>query len=178
MNVIYAQAVLGRPEPRVGLLNIGSEDAKGNALMQETFALMRDQIPQFAGNCEGNDIMTGDFDIVIADGFTGNVALKTIEGTAKSVFKLLKTAMMSSTRNRIGALLLRSSLKSLAGTMSADSVGGAPLLGVRGVCIIGHGASNELAIANGIHAASKAVSSGLVELIGRAVEAGQDPSGA
>lgn len=169
MNVVYARNVLGRENPRVGLLNIGSEDAKGSAMAQETFALLKDSLPEFAGNCEGDDIMTGEFDIVITDGFTGNVALKTLEGTAKTVFKMLKSTFVSSVRNKIGALLLKPSLKRLAGVMSSDSVGGAPLLGVRGACIIGHGASNEVAIANGIHAASAVVRCGLTELIAETV---------
>lgn len=169
MNAIYAHAVLGRQKVRVGLLNIGSEDTKGSAAAQEAFTLLREQVPEFVGNCEGNDIMTGEFDVVVADGFTGNVALKTLEGTAKSVFKLLKGAMTSSLKNKIGALLLKGSIKELAGTMSSDAVGGAPLLGLKGICIIGHGSSGPVAVANGIHATSAAIHADVVGLIASAV---------
>lgn len=156
MGIAYSQRILGNADPRVGLLNIGSEDTKGNALVKDAHALLSEQLPGFAGNCEGNDIMTASFDIVVCDGFTGNVALKTIEGTSRTLFRALKGAMTSSTVRKLAAGVLKPALVELQTQLSSDTVGGSPLLGVKGACIIGHGSSNAVAIANGIRATADA----------------------
>lgn len=174
MGVVYARSILGRENPRVGLLNIGAEEAKGNQLMQETHALLKEKLPEFAGNAEGNDIMSGSFDVIVCDGFTGNVALKTLEGTAKVLMKSIKGVFMKSVKTKIAALMLKSGLKEVAGKMSADSVGGAPLLGTRGICIIGHGSSGDVAICNGIKATATAVRNDLVGLIAEAISSDGD----
>ena len=169
MACIYAREVLGVAQPRVGLLNIGEEDEKGSALAQEANRLLRDQLPSFAGNAEGRDVMGGSFDVIVTDGFTGNVCLKTLEGTAGVLFKALKGIMMSSLKAKAGALALKDGLKGLMAQVDPDRLGGAPLLGVQGACIVGHGSSNGRAVANGIGAAADFVRSGVSEYIAQTV---------
>ena len=169
MGAIYARCVLGIASPRVAQLNIGSEDTKGTAVAQETYQLMSQAVPGFVGNCEGDDILSGRFDVIATDGFTGNVALKTIEGSIHSLFHALKDVMMASTKTKLAAAMLKPGLKELKNNMSAEAVGGAPLLGVKGACLIGHGASSATAIANGVLATAQVARSGLVDLIAREV---------
>lgn len=169
MACIYAREVLGVAQPRVGLLNIGEEDEKGSTLAQEANRLLRDQLPSFAGNAEGRDVMGGAFDVIVTDGFTGNVCLKTLEGTAGVLFKALKGIMMSSLKAKMGALALKDGLKGLMAQVDPDRLGGAPLLGVQGACIVGHGSSNGRAVANGIGAAADFVRSGVSEYIAQTV---------
>ena len=161
MGRIYAQAVLGIEEPTVGLLNIGSEETKGSQFAQECHAALAESVPSFIGNAEGTDIALGGFDVIVTDGFTGNVALKVYEGTAKALMKALKGALTSSAKTKLGALLVKDSISSLAASMSADELGGAQLLGVKGVCLIGHGNSNAKAICSGVLATAEAVRSDL-----------------
>ena len=165
MGVLYMEKIMGVEAPRVGLLNIGEEETKGDVFAQETFELMRAQVPQFAGNCEGGNLIAGDFDVVVTDGFTGNVTLKTIEGTAKVLFKYMKDAFYSSAKTKVGALLVKPELGELKKKVSPDTYGGAPLLGVKGACIVGHGSSNALAIKNGILATAATVRSHVAEVI-------------
>lgn len=146
---------MGVARPRVGLLNIGSEDTKGDAFAQEAYGLLSKQVPQFAGNCEGGNLMAGDFDVVVTDGFTGNVCLKTIEGTAKTLFKYVKDGLMATALSKVGALLVKGSLGQLKQKLSPETYGGTPLLGVKGAVIVGHGSSNETAIMNGIAVAAE-----------------------
>lgn len=150
MGCAYMSSVMGVQNPKVGLLNIGEEEAKGSAFAQDAYHLLRNDLPQFAGNCEGGDLLNGDFDVVVTDGFTGNVALKTIEGTSKMLFSLLKDAFMASLPSKLGAMLLKGNLKKLKAKVSPDTYGGSPLLGINGVCMVGHGSSNAKAICNGI----------------------------
>ncbi len=150
MGCAYMTSAMGVENPKAGLLNIGEEEAKGSLFAQDAFHLLRDRLPQFAGNCEGGDLLNGDFDVVVTDGFTGNVALKTIEGTSKMLFKLLKGAFMSSAMSKLGAVLLKGSLMELKRKVSPDTYGGSPLLGINGVCMVGHGSSNATAVRNGI----------------------------
>lgn len=149
MAAIYMQQVMGVADPQVCQLNIGEEDTKGSALAQESFAALS-ELPFFAGNGEGCDILAGKYDVFVTDGFTGNVCLKTIEGTAKTLLKEIKAAMTASTKNKIGAALLQKDVKALAARLSSDTYGGAPLLGVKAACLVGHGSSNALAIRNGV----------------------------
>lgn len=169
MAVIYAREVIGIKEPRVGLLNIGEEESKGSKFALECYELLSKELPNFVGNCEGNEILKASFDVVVTDGFTGNVCLKALEGTTSILFSTLKEVMLSSTKAKLGALALKGPLMSLKKSLSAETYGGAPLLGVKGACIVGHGSSSALAITNGIHTTARVVRGGVVELIEQAV---------
>lgn len=170
MATIYAKSVLGVAEPQVGLLNIGEEKGKGSQFAQQVYELLEEQVPNFKGNAEGRDVLTGEFDIVVSDGFTGNVCLKTIEGTAKVLVKEMKGAMMASTKTKIGALLIKNDLKAVLGRLDPDAVGGAPLLGVKGACIVGHGSSNARAIENGVLATAAVARFRINEIIAQTVQ--------
>lgn len=172
MATIYMEQVIGVNEPKAALLNIGEEDTKGSAFAQEAFALLKEQVPNFVGNGEGNDILPGNYDIFVTDGFTGNVCLKTIEGTSKTLFKALKDIFYSSTVTKLGALTIKGGLKDLMAQVSPDTYGGAPLLGVKGACIVGHGSSNATAIKNGIHTTAKIVRTNVSEMIAETVLGG------
>ncbi len=165
MGVAYADIVLGISAPRVALLNIGEEPSKGSQLAQEAHALMAEQVPGFIGNVEGRDIMTGKTDVIVTDGFTGNVALKLLEGLSKMLLSQVKGAMLSTTSTKIASLALKSSMSELRDRLDPDTYGGAPLLGVDGVCIIGHGSSSSKAIASAIRVAAQAVRGGLTNSI-------------
>ena len=169
MASIYATQILGVENPRVGLLNIGEEEEKGSQFAQEAHQLLKAQVDNFDGNAEGRDVLDGPFDVIVCDGFTGNVCLKTIEGTAKTLFGELKNVMMSSTKAKLGALALKGGLKKLVGSIDPDAAGGAPLLGVRGACIVGHGSSSARAVENGILASAEYVRSGVSEFISQTV---------
>ena len=168
MGRAYSRAVLGVTEPRVGLLCNGSEDTKGSDMALAYHAALEAGNCGFSGNAEGTDLLAGTFDVIVADGFTGNVALKSIEGTGKFVLKRLKAAMESSLKNKIGMALLASSLKSLAAEMSGDEYGGAILLGLRAPVVKGHGATSAQAVRKGTLAAARAARSGLSEKIAEA----------
>jgi glycerol-3-phosphate acyltransferase PlsX len=156
MGHMYARNVLKIETPRVGLLSIGEEDSKGNALTHDTLPLLR-ALPhiQFIGNVEGRDLFNGRTDVAVCDGFVGNVALKTCEGTARLVSVLLREALKSTVTSKVGALLSRAAFNDFKKRLDYSEYGGAPLLGVRGVCIVGHGSSNEKAIMNGIRVAAE-----------------------
>lgn len=165
MASVYAESLLGRENPRVALLNIGSEETKGSTFAQECHKLLKESIPNFAGNAEGGDLMSAAFDVYVCDGFTGNVCLKTIEGTAKQLFKAIKGIMKKNLATKLGAVALAGGLRELKDSIDPDTFGGAPLLGVKGACIIGHGSSSDVAIKNGIDITAQVVQSGLVERI-------------
>jgi glycerol-3-phosphate acyltransferase PlsX len=147
LGVAYAQTAYGISEPRVGLLTIGAEPGKGNKLARRAYELLDADPPHgglpisFAGNIEGGDLLTGKVDVVVTDGFTGNVALKTLEGTAAFVAGQLREALAGSRVARVGALLQRRGLRELAGRMDAETYGGAALLGMEGNVVIAHGAA-------------------------------------
>ena len=170
MGRAYSRAVLGVAEPRVGLLCNGSEDTKGSEMALAYHAALEAGNCGFAGNAEGTDLLAGTFDVIVADGFTGNVALKSIEGTGKFVLKRLKAAMESSLKNKVGMALLAGSLKSLAAEMSGDEYGGAILLGLRAPVVKGHGATSAQAVRKGTLAAAAAVRAGLCDKIADACE--------
>jgi glycerol-3-phosphate acyltransferase PlsX len=156
MGHMYARNVLRISRPRVGLLSIGEEDSKGNQLTHDTFPLLRGLSNiDFIGNVEGRDIFNGNTDVAVCDGFVGNVAIKTCEGTAKLVSVLLREALKSTVTSQVGALLSRRAFNDFKKRLDYSEYGGAPLLGVRGVCIVGHGSSNEKAIMNGIRVAAE-----------------------
>ena len=156
MGNMYARSVLHIPHPRVGLLSIGEEDSKGNALTHDTLPMLRALHGlNFVGNVEGRDLFNGHSDVTVCDGFVGNVALKSIEGAAKLVSVLLREALKSTVTSQVGALLSRKAFNDFKKRLDYSEYGGAPLLGVRGVCIVGHGSSNERAIMNGIRVAAE-----------------------
>ncbi len=169
MGRAYAQVVLGIDEPTVGLLNIGAEPTKGSMLAQEAHVLMAEGVPGFVGNVEGREIAEGSTDVIVTDGFTGNVALKLLEGLAKTLLTQVKNAMTSTPIRSLAASVLKEPLMELKERINPDTYGGAPLLGVRGVCIIGHGSSNPRAVAAGIDVAARAVRGGLTDRIATAV---------
>jgi glycerol-3-phosphate acyltransferase PlsX len=156
MGHIYARNVLHIANPRVGLLSIGEEDSKGNSLTRDTFPMLQ-ALPgmNFIGNVEGRDLFNGHADVIVCDGFVGNVAIKTCEGTARLVSVLLRESLKSTVTSQVGALLSRRAFQDFKKRVDYSEYGGAPLLGVRGVCIIGHGASNERAVMNGIRVAAE-----------------------
>ena len=156
MGSLYARNVLKVKDPRVGLLSIGEEDSKGDSLTRATLPLLRElKGINFIGNVEGRDLWTGGVDVVVCDGFVGNIALKTSEGLARLVNASLKASLKSSILSQVGAMLSASAFANFKRRLDYSEYGGAPLLGVRGVCIVGHGSSNEKAIMNGIRVAAE-----------------------
>lgn len=168
MGAIYMEHVMGVSNPQVGLLNIGEEDTKGSSLALGSYELLRQEVPEFKGNCEGGDLLAGKFSVVVTDGFTGNVCLKTIEGTSKMIFRHIKSALTSSLTAKMGAALVKGSLAKLKEDLNPDRFGGTPLLGVKGTCIVGHGSSNAEAIKNGVIAACTQVEGKVSERIAEA----------
>ncbi|HEX7881088.1 MAG TPA: phosphate acyltransferase PlsX [Candidatus Eisenbacteria bacterium] len=152
MGDIYTRRILGVAEPRVGLLNIGEESSKGNELAREAHALMTGLPIRFAGNVEGRDIFRGHADVVVTDGFTGNIVLKFLESVAGWTSRILKDEIKSNLVSQLGALLLMPGLKGLRRRLDYSEYGGAPLLGVNGACIVGHGRSSAKAVKNGLKA--------------------------
>lgn len=146
----YAAKILQKENPRIGLLSIGEEDTKGNILTKDTFRHLKDSPLNFIGNVEGRDVFTGNVDVIICDGFMGNVALKITEGMAETIGKLLAREIEKSLLGKIGYLLLKPAFKSFKKRVDYAEYGGAPLLGVNGVCIICHGRSSPWAIKNAI----------------------------
>jgi glycerol-3-phosphate acyltransferase PlsX len=160
MGHMYAKNVLRVAQPRVGLLSIGEEDSKGNSLTRDTFPLLKERmmgdVPlNFIGNVEGRDLYNGNADVIVCDGFIGNVALKASEGLAKLVNSSLRESLKSTVTSQVGALLSQKAFKAFKKRLDYSEYGGAPLLGVRGVCIVGHGSSNERAVMNGIRVAAE-----------------------
>jgi glycerol-3-phosphate acyltransferase PlsX len=156
MGHMYARNVLHVPHPRIGLLSIGEEDSKGNQLTHDTLPLLRARHDlNFIGNIEGRDLFNGHTDVAVCDGFAGNIALKTSEGVAKLVSVSLRQALKSTITSQVGALLSRQAFADFKKRLDYSEYGGAPLLGVRGVCIVGHGSSNDRAIMNGIRVAAE-----------------------
>lgn len=154
MGSAYCSAILGRTEPKVALLSIGEEDTKGNDLTKESFKLLKKAAINFIGNVDGKDIFTGIADVVVCDGFTGNVVLKTSEGLADAIVKILKREIAEQSVGRLGYLLMKSALISFKKKTDYDEYGGAPLLGINGTCIISHGRSTAKAIKNALRVAA------------------------
>lgn len=154
MGHFYAQEVLGIPKPKIGLLSVGEEDEKGTGTTREVLGLLRRSGLNFVGNCEGRDVYGGnvDVDVVVTDGFTGNVVLKTSESLARLVEAALKQEITRSLQASMGFLLTRDAFRAFKKRLDYTEYGGAPLLGVRGAVVIGHGSSNAHAVRNGIRA--------------------------
>ncbi|HHY27556.1 MAG TPA: phosphate acyltransferase PlsX [Desulfitobacterium dehalogenans] len=166
MGSIYAESILGIENPKVGLLNIGTEETKGNELTQTAYPLLQKAPLNFIGNVEGRAIPYGQAaDVVVCEGFVGNVVLKTTEGLAGALFQLIKEKITSTPLRKLGALAIKPGLKEIAKMMDYAEYGGAPLLGVNGISIISHGSSNEKAIFNAIRVAKECVESGFIEEI-------------
>jgi glycerol-3-phosphate acyltransferase PlsX len=168
LGATYVQKLHGVPRPRVGLLSNGSEDTKGTELLRDTLAMLRrtaDADFDFRGFVEGRDIFGGDIDVVVTDGFTGNVVLKTAEGVASVIGKMIKEEVFAGPLRKLGALFLRGAFKSLARRLDYAEHGGAPLLGVEGNVVLCHGGSNGKAIKNGIKMAARLSSAGLVDAV-------------
>jgi len=159
MGRMFAQHALGVPNPTVGLLNIGEEAGKGNELSRAVHALLDERADElnFCGNCEGTDLYTGRIDVVVCDGFVGNIILKVSEGLAGSMAALLRRELGRDWLSRMGMVVSRKGLRSFRKKIDYEEYGGAPLLGVRGVVIICHGRSSLRAIANAVHEAERAV---------------------
>lgn len=165
MGAAYSRKILGQSDPKVGLMSVGSEEAKGNALSKETYELLERAPLRFKGNVEGHDIFEGDVDVIVCDGFTGNVILKTSESAAHAISRWLKQELTKTPLRLLGSLLLSGGLRTLKAKTSKQTYGGAPLLGVNGICIIGHGGSDALSTQNGILQAVRAVQCHLNESI-------------
>ena len=165
MGAAYSRLVIGQADPKVGLMSVGTEEAKGNALSKETYELLEKAPVRFIGNVEGHDLFEGGVDVVVCDGFTGNVILKTSESVAHAIGKWLKRELTKNPLRILGALLLSGGLRALKKKTSQKTYGGAPLLGVNGICIIGHGSSDAIAAKNGILQAARAVKLHLNESI-------------
>jgi glycerol-3-phosphate acyltransferase PlsX len=177
MGSVYMEKVLGVRQPRVGLLNIGEEETKGNELTQEVFAALRElRTINFVGNIEPNRIHLNVADVVVTDGFTGNVAVKTTEGAAEFIFGQLRAAITARAHYKLAALVLKPALLAMRRRMDYGEYGGAPLLGVNGVVIVTHGRADGNAIKNTLRSAREAARSGMLEALRGAF--GREPAAA
>lgn len=166
MGSLYAERVLEIDPPKVGLLSNGEEEGKGSEVVREAYALLKSERSlHFIGNIEGRDILPGKADVVVCDGFVGNVVLKFAEGMGASFIEFLKEAVRRNALTALGGMLLRTAFKELRKKMDYAEYGGAPLLGVQGVCIISHGSSDEKAIMNAVRVAHESVTAGVVDAI-------------
>jgi glycerol-3-phosphate acyltransferase PlsX len=155
MGSSYCKVIFGKREPKVALLSIGEEDVKGNELTREAFKRLKDTNLNFTGNIEGKDVFSGNADVVVCDGFIGNVVLKTSEGLADIIIKMLKREVAGIAAGRIGYLFMKPALKNFRKRTDYAEYGGAPLLGINGTCIISHGRSSSRAIRNAIRVAAE-----------------------
>ena len=172
MGSVYANCVLGIQNPRVGIISNGEEEGKGNALVQDTYPLLRSSQINFIGNVEGKDIPKGMADILVTDGFTGNVILKTSEGVASMLMDMLRREIKKRPAAVLGALLARGAFKEVRKTLDYAEYGGAPLLGVAGVVVLGHGRSSARAITNMVGVAVKAVRAHTMSAISQGIQEG------
>lgn len=165
MGSAYYEAIFDTASARIALLSIGEEDTKGNDLTKKAFKYLKNANINFIGNIEGKDIFSGNADVVICDGFVGNVVLKTSEGLAETILKMLKMEIANSTIGRLGYLMIKPSIKGFRAKMDYSDYGGAPLLGINGTCIISHGRSSARAIKNAIRVASETARKKVHEII-------------
>lgn len=169
MGSVYADKVLGKKNPSIGLVNIGTEEGKGTPLVKESFELFSKTNLNFYGNVEGRDLPSGIVDVIVCDGFVGNIILKLTEGVGMTIMSMLKDIFTKSAKNKIGALLLKSSLKAFKKNLDYTEYGGAPLLGLKGAVIKAHGSSNAKAIKNAIKQAKVYVEREVVEVINKEI---------
>ena len=166
MGSAYSTVGLGVKNPKVGLLNNGAEEHKGDPVHQTAYKYMKEMKGiNFIGNIEGRDINTADVDVVVSDGFSGNIALKTMEGTAKMILKTMKKQLMADTRSKIGALLCKKAIGRMRADLDFEAAGGAMLLGVKKVVVKNHGSSTAVSICNAIHKAAELYRSGLIQKV-------------
>ena len=163
MGAVFAEEILAVRDPDVRLLSIGEEPEKGNQLTLEAHELLRATDLRFGGNTEGRTLLDGDADVIVADGFTGNVALKTLEGTVKSMLDALRAELEASVRGKLGGALIRPAARKLRERLDPDTYGGGYLLGLNGLVVIAHGSSSRVAIANAIRLAARGVDHRIVE---------------
>jgi glycerol-3-phosphate acyltransferase PlsX len=163
MGAVFAREILGIPEPEVGLLSIGEEPEKGNRLVREAHAELAGSGLRFIGNVEGRALLSGAADVVVCDGFTGNITLKLLEGSIKTTLDAFREEVTASTRGKLGGLLIRPAARALRARLDPDTYGGAYLLGLRGLVVIAHGNSSRRAIANAIRYAARGAQGGVVE---------------
>jgi glycerol-3-phosphate acyltransferase PlsX len=175
MGSTLAQTVLGRANPKVGILSIGEEEGKGNLLVKDAYEILKmAQQINFVGNVEGRDVFTGDVDVMVCDGFVGNVALKLAEGLGSSLTRMLKKALLSSLRAKMGSLMAKGALKNFAQFVDYAEYGGAPLLGLKGVVMVCHGKSNPKAIHSAVKMAARYIERDTNTLMVKAISANEE----
>jgi phosphate acyltransferase len=170
MGSVYAEVAQGIRSPRVGLLSNGEEQSKGNELVKAAYPLLRDSGLNFIGNVEGKELFGGQVDVVVTDGFTGNVLLKSSEAVAKMITDILRQELTSSTRTKVGALLAKPAFGKIKRMMDPGEIGALPLLGIDGLVFVGHGRSDERALVNAIGGARKAVEGDLMGALRTAIQ--------
>jgi glycerol-3-phosphate acyltransferase PlsX len=171
MGSAYARLALGCAAPRVGLLSVGEEESKGNELTREAHQLLKSAPIRFVGNVEGRHVYAGDADVIVCDGFTGNVTLKISEGLVETVEQLLHEELSSTFGTRVGYLLSRQAFRRFRRRVDYSEYGGAPLVGVAGLCIVGHGRSSAKAVRNAVAMAARFVRDGLLDKLAQEVTA-------
>ena len=169
MGKIYAQTMLGVNNPRIGLLSNGEEEGKGNNLVRETYPLLEESDLNFIGNVEGKELFGGQADVVVTDGFTGNVLLKSTEAVAKLIIDILKEELMGSFRTKMGALLAKPAFGKIKKMLDPAEIGAAPLLGIDGLVFVGHGRSDDRAMVSAIRGAKQAVDNRLLNELRKAI---------
>ena len=174
MGSVYMEKVDSRENPTVGLLNIGTEDTKGGELQKESYNLLKNAPINFVGNVESREIPKGDIDVVVTDGFTGNIALKLIEGVSLTMFSMIKKVLYSSLKNKIAALMIKKGLYEIKAKSDYTEIGGAPLLGTRKPVFKAHGSSNGKAIKNAIGKAAAFAGNGVIEKISGSLAANEE----
>ncbi len=170
MGSIYAEKVLDKSNPRLGLLSNGEEAGKGNDLVKETYPLLQASGLNFIGNIEGKELFGGQVDVCVVDGFTGNILLKSSEAVARLIVDMLREELMASTRTKLGALLAKPAFTKIRGLMDPGEVGAAPLLGINGLVFVGHGRSDARALINGIRVARQAVQAELLPALREGIQ--------
>jgi glycerol-3-phosphate acyltransferase PlsX len=170
MGSVYAEAVLGKSNPRLGLLSNGEEAGKGNELIKETFPLIQNSGLNFIGNVEGKELFGGQADVVVTDGFTGNVLLKSSEAVARLITDILRQELTSSFVTKMGALLAKPAFGKIKKLLDPAEVGAAPLLGINGLVFVGHGRSDARALVNGIGVARQAIEANLLTALSQAIQ--------
>ena len=171
MGSAYMQGVMDIKDPRVGLINIGAEAEKGNALVKETYPLMEQAPYRFVGNVEARDLLADVADVLVCDGFSGNLVLKFMEGVAGTLMGIIKKELLADTRSKIGAAIAKPAFRRVKKAMDYSEVGGAPLLGVQGAVVKGHGSSNGHAFACAITQCVKMIQGKVPQIIAAGLEA-------
>jgi glycerol-3-phosphate acyltransferase PlsX len=174
MGSIYSREILGYARPRVGILSIGTEDSKGNELTLAAFKLCKQLDLNFVGNVEGHDLFRGQVDVVVCDGFVGNIVLKTCESLALAMFAMLKRELTTSARRKLGALLAKNAFRAIKKRLDPEGYGGAPLLGFNGAVMKAHGSARERAVANAIRVATRNAQQQVNAIIEREIAAANE----